>query len=317
MATELVPLDSREKGRLAGYVKIVTDGQQTFIEVGNALAAIRNERLYRATHKTFEAFCKEKWGYNSSRARQLIAASTTAESVTTGNTLPNERVARELATVPEEKRDTVLEWAEEKAGDKPVTAAAIRAAAKEVAQAEPEDEIPEPDEPFKDGAGNLIPDNLADIFHQRTLFDEPISLIRKAKLRCRPLGEHPVGTFFSSEAAFERLSKAEKALREARPHAVCKECGGKGDPCSFCLGAGWTTKAQTGEEACTSNQEKVLKRRGIDPTGMTKAEASRRIDDIAMVEGWQPRPLDTPAPHKPIDWKAEAEKIDPAKESYW
>ncbi len=37
---------------------------QTFYEVGNALLQIRDERLYRQTHSTFEEYCREKWSKN-------------------------------------------------------------------------------------------------------------------------------------------------------------------------------------------------------------------------------------------------------------
>jgi hypothetical protein len=49
-----------------------------------------------------------------------------------------------LATVPEEKREAVLEWAQDKAGDKPPTAKIIKEAIKEVMEAEPEDPTPIP-----------------------------------------------------------------------------------------------------------------------------------------------------------------------------
>ena len=57
---------------------------------------------------TFEEYCQERWGWSRHRSNQLIEA---AEVVTDlGNhghqtTMPaNERQARELARVPEEKR---------------------------------------------------------------------------------------------------------------------------------------------------------------------------------------------------------------------
>ena len=59
----------------------------------------------------------------------------------------------ELGKVPEDQREKVLAWATEKAEGKPLTAAMIRKAAKECADAEPEeedDEIPDgPPEPIK------------------------------------------------------------------------------------------------------------------------------------------------------------------------
>ena len=76
------------------------------------------------------------------RARQLIAAAKTAETVEISTPL-KESHAKALATVPAEKRQDVLDWAQEKSDGKPLTAAAIRTAAKETLEAEP----------VEDGAG--------------------------------------------------------------------------------------------------------------------------------------------------------------------
>ena len=45
-----------------------------FHEAGNALAIIRNQRLYRSHFKTFRAYCRVRWGFDAARARQLIGA---------------------------------------------------------------------------------------------------------------------------------------------------------------------------------------------------------------------------------------------------
>lgn len=81
--------------RLAELESVIERGVPTFMEVGRALAEIRDTRLYRETHPTFEAYCRDRWGFTDRRARQLIAASRQVES---GTTVPveNERQARRL-----------------------------------------------------------------------------------------------------------------------------------------------------------------------------------------------------------------------------
>lgn len=72
----------------------------TFVEVGEALLRIRDERLYRETHGSFEEYCRERWGMARKRAYDFIAAAeVTAELSPTGDipVPPSERVARELA----------------------------------------------------------------------------------------------------------------------------------------------------------------------------------------------------------------------------
>lgn len=63
-----------EKSRLSELETVIERGQQTFIDVGLALAEIRDSRLYREGFATFEDYCKERWGWNASRSRQLIGA---------------------------------------------------------------------------------------------------------------------------------------------------------------------------------------------------------------------------------------------------
>ena len=58
--------------------RVIERGQQTFIEVGRALLEIRDRRLYRETHATFEAYCRERWGWGRSNAYELMDAARVA-----------------------------------------------------------------------------------------------------------------------------------------------------------------------------------------------------------------------------------------------
>jgi hypothetical protein len=60
---------------LAQHEDTIERGLKTFVEVGQALQAIRDGRLYREQYDRFEDYCKERWGWNDRRASQLIAAS--------------------------------------------------------------------------------------------------------------------------------------------------------------------------------------------------------------------------------------------------
>lgn len=51
----------------------VTPPVPEFVEIGLALATIRDRRLYRAEFRTFEEYCRERWGFSRRRAYQLIA----------------------------------------------------------------------------------------------------------------------------------------------------------------------------------------------------------------------------------------------------
>ena len=111
---------------------VIASGIRKFLDVGNALSKIRDAKLYRGDYATFEQYCQEKWEFSSSRARQLIAAVTITESVTTGNTFQDERATRALNAVPADSRQAVVDLATEKADGKPLTAKIIKQSAAEV-----------------------------------------------------------------------------------------------------------------------------------------------------------------------------------------
>lgn len=67
-------LDVTERDRLHQYETVIEHGLTTFVEVGEALAAIRDARLYRAEYATFEDYCQERWSMGRRRADQLIGA---------------------------------------------------------------------------------------------------------------------------------------------------------------------------------------------------------------------------------------------------
>lgn len=118
---------------------VIARGLQTFREVGEALAKIRDRRLYRASHKTFQEYCDHRWNFTRQRAHQLIeAASVVAEmstrvdkeSTSSSTCLPTtEKQARVLSRVEPERRAEVMAAAVEAAGGEEPTAGQVRQAA--------------------------------------------------------------------------------------------------------------------------------------------------------------------------------------------
>ena len=49
-----------EVQRLEALESVIDAGMQTFVHVGNALLEIRDNRLYRNTHRTIEEYCQER-----------------------------------------------------------------------------------------------------------------------------------------------------------------------------------------------------------------------------------------------------------------
>ena len=126
------PLTDTEYDDLEKLETTISKGLDTFVEVGNALAEIRDRRLYRQYFPSFDAYCTEQWDIGKSRAYRLIAAAeVVAEMSPAGDTLlpKTERAARELKDVDPAKRADVMAKASE---DSPATAPKIREAAAEL-----------------------------------------------------------------------------------------------------------------------------------------------------------------------------------------
>lgn len=125
---EILPLTAMERSALTHAEATIERGLTSFIEVGEALAKVRDEQLYRDDFGTFEAYCRDRWGITDRRARQMIDAAEITNSLPTGTTVPvNEGQARELTGLDPEAAADTMRKASEATGGRP-TAAAIRAA---------------------------------------------------------------------------------------------------------------------------------------------------------------------------------------------
>lgn len=124
-----------QKDALLQCEETIRRGKATFIEVGNALCRIRDDRLYvQSGFGSFNQYCEEVWGWGKSYVSRVIQSADIANKLPIGNSVDTESQARELAKVEPAKREAVLEKAK-KSGR--VTAKAIKEAAQE---------DPEPDE---------------------------------------------------------------------------------------------------------------------------------------------------------------------------
>ncbi len=111
-----------EQGRLDELETIIKDNFLSFYKVGCALKEISEARLYRETHKTFEAYCKELWDVNRRHAYRLIDSAKVVENlcpighkraemssdillIADENKIPaNEGQARPLTKLPQEQQ---------------------------------------------------------------------------------------------------------------------------------------------------------------------------------------------------------------------
>ncbi|MEG4169804.1 MULTISPECIES: hypothetical protein [unclassified Microcoleus] len=121
-------LDVTERARLEELESIVENGLQTFYEVGKALDEIREQKLYRETQKTFEAYCQDKWGIARRTADRFIGAARVMENLRPmGLKFPaNERQVRPLTGLSPELQLEIWQEAVESSPNGMPTGAAVQ-----------------------------------------------------------------------------------------------------------------------------------------------------------------------------------------------
>lgn len=135
-------LSTKESERLDQLVGVVRRGMRSFMEVGLALAEIHNDRLYRETHDTFDAFCRETFGFHRAHAHRLIVAVEIANNIATGvspmgdtKALPlptSERQVRPLAELAPPEQIEIWRKTAQEAGGIPTAALIEEAVARKL-----------------------------------------------------------------------------------------------------------------------------------------------------------------------------------------
>ncbi|WP_193199923.1 hypothetical protein [Nostoc sp. MG11] len=105
--------------------------ERAFYEAGKALTELRDRRLYRSTHKTFEEYCKDRFGYNRSRSYQIIDAATVVDNLhkcpQIVDILPTaEGQVRPMTKLEPQQQQEVWQQAVEQAGGKVPTGRIVK-----------------------------------------------------------------------------------------------------------------------------------------------------------------------------------------------
>lgn len=123
------PLTKGESNQLRKLESKIQKGMQTFFEVGAALKDIRDKKLYRTDHATFESYCETRWEFSKTHANRQVAAAQLIEDLTPiGVILPsNESQCRPLTKLldadQQEAWQTVLDRAPQRPdGTREITA---------------------------------------------------------------------------------------------------------------------------------------------------------------------------------------------------
>ncbi|MBD2255313.1 hypothetical protein [Nostoc parmelioides] len=108
--------------------------ERAFFEAGKALRELRDRRLYRSTHRTFEEYCRDRFAHSRQQSNYLIAAAEVYENLTTigcqnlvnedlttnrTQVLPTtERQVRPLTKLEPQEQEQAWQQAVEEAGGK-------------------------------------------------------------------------------------------------------------------------------------------------------------------------------------------------------
>jgi hypothetical protein len=112
----LLALADQERDQLATCEQAIERGLRTFVEVGEALLTIRDSRLYREDHPTFEDYCRERWGMSIRHGQRMMEAAQVVkeleplENATNWSLPATEAQARELAPLREDPKQMAEAW---------------------------------------------------------------------------------------------------------------------------------------------------------------------------------------------------------------
>lgn len=116
---EVSTVNTVDGTRLAILEKKIEGGIKQFLEVGEALAEIREKKLYLETHQTFEAYCNERWNIGRAHAYRMMDAADVRKNVSPLGDITQERQARTLKTLTPPDQRKAMKRAVKKNGPKP------------------------------------------------------------------------------------------------------------------------------------------------------------------------------------------------------
>lgn len=137
-------LNADELVELSTHESVIERGLRTFQEVGTALLAIRDGRLYREVYGTFEDYCKDRWQMSSRHANRTIEAAQVAGNLGPIGPIPTaESQARPLTRLEPDAQRQAWQEAIDTAPNGKVTGAHVAKVVERYMQPESVDEYEE------------------------------------------------------------------------------------------------------------------------------------------------------------------------------
>jgi hypothetical protein len=278
----------RESQRLEELEKTIARGKKTFVEVGLALAEIRDLRLYKREYSSFAEYCQKKWGWNKSYAYYMIDSAEVVKALPekVSTMVDSERQVRQLAKVEPGQRAAVVQAIVDQG--KPVTATEIRRHlppppmvrsqgngkdGKEGSNGggatgkspEPADRNvcatpPPPPSQILDSTGWPVPTQLIPLWQRAGEVQELLTILSRVKGALRAAQENQDKLFaevnFSS--ALSQLDQAWTDIKTAKPFAVCPGCQGQvPEQCTLCRGRGLISEFRW--DTCVTREDKEFR----------------------------------------------------------
>jgi len=131
---ELSPEEEADRQRLELKV------ERAVYQAGDALRELRDRRLYRNTHKSWQDYCQDRFGYTPRKAYYLISAADVIDHLSSCeqivHTLPTkENQCRELAKLsPEQQTEAWIESVSRTGGKRVPPASTVRSVVEEIKQ---------------------------------------------------------------------------------------------------------------------------------------------------------------------------------------
>ena len=241
----------RDDQRLAELEKTIAKGKKTFVEVGLALAEIRDLRLYRRDYGGFEEYCREKWGWTRQHAYRLIEAAPVAKCNTRVTSI---RASHELSKVEPDQREAVVQAIVD--DGQPVTGAEIKRVSAGRATTLP------PPAAVVDATEWPVPTHLIPLWRRSNEVQEMLTELSRVKgaLRTAQENKDKLFTEVNFSSALSHLDQAWNDVKTAKPFAVCPACQGQlPDQCTLCRGRGLISEHRW--KACVTREDKEFRLR--------------------------------------------------------
>ena len=244
---------------------MIARGKQTFVEVGLALAEIRDLRLYKREYSSFREYCQKKWGWEKRYTNYVIAGAEAVQSLPeqVGTAVPTLAAARELARVPTEQRGEIVQAIA--AEGQPVTAPAIKRRLPPPPMRRRQADgtngaVPPPPGQVLDATGWPVPTQLIPLWQRAGEVQEWLTVLSRLKGVLRKAQENRDMLFaevcFSS--ALSQLDQAWTDIKTAKPFAVCPACQGQvSDKCTLCCGRGLISEFRW--DTCVTREDKEFR----------------------------------------------------------